>query len=164
MTRLYDPSRLAEALRVRGFITHIGPEEMVGVGSGALHFGGPAALQELLDLHRGVIRHAGWPETPQEFLDRVAREWVSETKRLYRVIAHAFGDVVYVDREEPHPDDWKTHPDMPGAGKPMGYLPLDRILDDGIDLRQLNVVPTLGTLKARKSYRFRYRQQVTSAR
>jgi hypothetical protein len=50
------------------------------------------ALQALLTQHTGILDAADWPSDPEEFIKRIAIEYVPEGTPLFDLIADAFGD------------------------------------------------------------------------
>jgi len=50
------------------------------------------SVQRLLDENAGVLSAAGWPQTSEEFVKRVANQFVPSPSKLFDLIADAFGD------------------------------------------------------------------------
>ncbi len=68
-----------------------------GPGKSFLESGGAFAysipdLASVLGAHRDLLIANGWPLLPDEFVERIALEWVSEDHPIKPVIQVAFGD------------------------------------------------------------------------
>jgi len=87
-----DPHALAQDAKAKGLCAaRFGPRRCC-VKSGALYVFDRRALERLLESPRSILAARDWPVDPDQFVARIAREWLDQTDPVVSVIRRAFGE------------------------------------------------------------------------
>ena len=87
-----DPYALAQDAKARGLSsTLFGPNQCC-IKSGALYVFDKHSLESLMRSSTAILVATGWPLDPDQFVARIAREWIDHAHSIAPVIKRAFGD------------------------------------------------------------------------
>jgi hypothetical protein len=89
---LMDPHVLARNGVSRGLSAAVYQADECCIKSGALYLYHRSSLEQLLQSVRSVLVANSWPIDPDQFVARIAREWIDSSHPSKPVIERAFGD------------------------------------------------------------------------
>ena len=98
--RAEDIAALRENLENRGLKTLLLKEKDCAMRHGALYAYDEKALQKLLTQRADILHKNGWPSEPEEFIRKIAREWVPEKTPLFDTIADTFNNRAHPGRTD----------------------------------------------------------------
>jgi hypothetical protein len=87
-----DPCALAHDAKANGLsVALFGPDQCC-IKSGALYVFDRQSLETLIRSSRSILSASGWPLDPDQFVARIAREWIDHAHSVAPVIKRAFGE------------------------------------------------------------------------
>jgi hypothetical protein len=87
-----EPNALACDAEARGLSTApLGPDQCC-IKSGALYVFDRKSLEHMMQSSRHILSPSRWPLDPEQFVARIAREWIDQAHPVVPVIRRAFGD------------------------------------------------------------------------
>jgi hypothetical protein len=87
-----DPQAVAREAEANGrSVVLFGPDQC-SIKSGGLYIFDRQSLETLLQSSRSILSANCWPLEPDQFVARIAREWVDQSHSVASVIRRAFGD------------------------------------------------------------------------
>ena len=89
---LMDPYALAQDARVNGLSAAMFGPDQCCIKSGALYVFDRQSLERLLRSSKLTVSANRWPLDPDQFVARIAREWIDDAHSVAPVIKRAFGE------------------------------------------------------------------------
>jgi hypothetical protein len=85
------PYALAQDAQVNGLSAAMFGPEQCCIKSGALYVFDRRSLERLLRSSKSILSASCWPLDPDQFVARIAREWIDDAHSVAPVIKRAFG-------------------------------------------------------------------------
>ena len=85
-------ARDAQGAEARGLSSALFGPNLSCIKSGALYVFDRHSLESLLRSSTAILVASGWPLDPDQFVARIAREWIDHAHSIAPVIKRAFGD------------------------------------------------------------------------
>jgi hypothetical protein len=83
---------VAGRLAKRGLKTKVFSAQDCCINGGAIYIYDESALQGVLDGALHLLKGNQWPNTVEQFVDRVSKDWIEPSHPVYPVIKQAFGE------------------------------------------------------------------------
>jgi hypothetical protein len=87
-----EPRALARDAQARGLSAALLGPDRCCIKSGALYLFDRKSLEQLLQSSRQILSASRWPPDPEQFVARIAREWLDQAHPVTPVIRRAFGE------------------------------------------------------------------------
>jgi hypothetical protein len=87
-----DPHALAHEAEVNGRSAALFGPDQCCIKSGGLYIFDRQSLETLLQSSSSILSANRWPLDPDQFVARIAREWIDQAHPVASVIRRAFGD------------------------------------------------------------------------
>jgi len=87
-----DPHALAQDAEANGLSAILVAPDQCCIKSGALYIFDRQSLEKMLQSYRPILQTSDWPLDPDQFVARIAREWIDPAHSVAPVIRHAFGE------------------------------------------------------------------------
>jgi hypothetical protein len=87
-----DPYAVAQDARLNGLSAAIFGPDQCCIKSGALYVFDRQSLERLLRSSKLIVSASCWPLDPDQFVARIAREWIDDAYSVAPVIKRAFGE------------------------------------------------------------------------
>jgi hypothetical protein len=87
-----DPHALAHQAEANGLSAVLFGPDQCCIKSGALYVFDRRSLETLMQSSRSILSGNRWPLDPDQFVARIAREWIDPTHSVTPVIRRAFGE------------------------------------------------------------------------
>ena len=87
-----DPHTLAQDAKANGLSAALFGPDQCCIRSGALYVFDGQSLEKLLRSSRSILSSSRWPLDPDQFVARIAREWIDHAHPVAPVIKRAFGE------------------------------------------------------------------------
>jgi hypothetical protein len=86
-----DPHALAHEAKANGCSAALFGPDQCCIKSGGLYIFDRQSLETLLQSSNSILLANRWPLDPDQFVARIAREWVDQAHSVASVIRRAFG-------------------------------------------------------------------------
>ena len=87
-----DPHALAQDAQANGLSAALFGPDQCCIKSGALYIFDRQSLENLVQSSRRILQASRWPLDPDQFVARIAREWIDHAHSVAPVIKRAFGE------------------------------------------------------------------------
>jgi hypothetical protein len=89
-----EPHMLAQEARTRGLSTALFEPNQCCIKSGALYVFDRSSLERLIQSSNSVLAASHWPFDADQFIARIASEWIDQAHPVALVVNRAFGESV----------------------------------------------------------------------